>query len=146
MIEDIYNWLQVAGVPKNADLDQFLLWQELMLEEIGEMADAFRTGNIEEMKDAYADILVVATNWPYMAGITPYELNEKIERVSYSNWSKFCTTEEEAQESVHLYSIGKHPSKLGAIIEAYYQKVGDYYIIKRSSDSKILKSLNFQNP
>lgn len=146
MIKDIYNWLNVAGVPQLGTLAQFNLWKKLMLEEIQEMEDAFNSNDLEEIKDAYADLIVVNTNLPFMLSIPVEQLEQKIQDVSKSNWSKFCDNETDAYISVNLYKEGKHPTKLGESIEAYYEKVDNLYVIKRTSDSKILKSHKFREP
>lgn len=163
MIEDIYNWLTVAGVPPLGSIEQFNLWKKLMLEEIQEMEDAFNnyvgtkdTDNnfvkalheksIEEIKDAYADLIVVNTNLPFMLGIPVEQLEQKIQDVSKSNWSKFCLTEDIADKTVIAYKNGKHWTKPNEIIDCYWEKVGDLYIIKRTSDNKILKALSYFEP
>lgn len=145
MIEDIYNWLTVAGVPQVGTPQQFNLWKDLMLEELEEMTQAFELMDREEMLDAYIDLLWVNTNLPFMFGFTLEEIQNKIDRVSYSNWSKFCTTEEEADNTINAYRTGTHPSKPNEIIECYWEKVGAYYIIKRK-DGKVLKGLSYQQP
>lgn len=145
-IKDVYSWLNVGGVPQVGTPQQFNLWKELMLEEIQEMEDAFNNNDLEEIKDAYVDLLWVNTNLPYMLSIPVEELEQKIQDVSKSNWSKFCDNEEDAIISVNLYRAGGHPTKIGQQIEAYYEKVGDWYIIKRTSDDKILKSHKFREP
>lgn len=163
MIEDIYNWLTVAGVPPLGSIEQFNLWKKLMFEEIQEMEDAFNnyvgtkdTDNnfvkalheksIEEIKDAYADLIVVNTNLPFMLGIPVEQLEQKIQDVSKSNWSKFCLTEDIADKTVIAYKNGKHWTKPNEIIDCYWEKVGDLYIIKRTSDNKILKALSYFEP
>lgn len=146
MIEDIYNWLTVGGVPQVGTPQQFNLWKELMLEEIQEMEDAFNNNDLEEIKDAYADLVWVNTNLPYMLGISVEELEQKVIDVSKSNWSKFCITEEDADKTVIAYKSGKHWTKPNEKIDCYWEKVEDLYIIKRTSNNKILKSLNFFEP
>jgi len=145
-IKDVYNWLNVAGVPQLGTPQQFNLWKELMLEEIQEMEDAFNNNDLEEIKDAFADLMVVNTNLPYMLSIPVEELEQKIQDVSKSNWSKFCDNEDDAMQSIRMYKAGTHPTKLGESIEAYYEIVDNMYVIKRTSDSKILKSHLYKNP
>jgi len=146
MIEDIYKWLETAGVPQLGSEEQHDLCVSLIQEELNELIDAHKNKDREGVKDAIVDLLWVVLNYPYMFDISLPELQEKIDRVSYSNWTKFCVTEAEAKRSVELYAKGKHPAKPGAKIDAYYHKSGKYWIVKRMSDSKILKSLEFQEP
>ena len=53
--------------------------------------------------------------------------------------SKACKTEEEAQLTVE--------SEAKRIGEAtHYEEVGDYYIVYRTRDRKVLKSINYFRP
>ena len=56
-----------------------------------------------------------------------------------SNMSKSCATEEEAQETVKIRSEEKgHP--------CHYEKVGERWVAYRSSDNKVMKSINYFKP
>lgn len=57
-------------------------------------------------------------------------------RVHESNMSKFCKTEEEANETVKSY--------FEKGIETYFKLVNDYYVVYRSEDNKVLKSINYK--
>lgn len=146
MIEDIYKWLETAGVPQLKSEEQHNLCVSLIQEELDELIEAHKNKDPEGVKDAIVDLLWVTLNYPYMFDIPLVELQEKIDRVSYSNWTKFCATEAEAKKSVELYAKGEHPAKPGAKIDAYFHKSGEYWVVKRMSDSKILKSLEFIEP
>jgi len=101
--------------------------------------------SLHELRDACADMRVVLGNLIHFAGIKE-KFNEDFNEVMDSNFSKFCSTEEQAQESVEAYANGTHPNKMGEVIECYYEKVGDYWIIKRKNDNKVLKSIGFKEP
>lgn len=102
-------------------------------------------GDLNELRDACADMRVVMGNLIHFAGIKD-KFNEDFNEVMDSNFSKFCSTEEQAQESVEAYAKGTHPNKMGDVIECYSEKVGDYWIIKRKKDNKVLKSVGFVEP
>ena len=102
-------------------------------------------GDLNELRDACADMRVVMGNLIHFAGIQD-KFNEDFNEVMDSNFSKFCSTEEQAQESVEAYANGTHPNKMGDVIECYHEKVGDYWIIKRKKDNKVLKSVGFVGP
>ncbi len=102
-------------------------------------------GDLDELRDACADMRVVMGNLIHFAGIQD-KFNEDFNEVMDSNFSKFCTTEEQAQESVDAYAAGTHPNKVGDVIECYSEKVGDYWIVKREKDNKVLKSIGFVEP
>ena len=53
--------------------------------------------------------------------------------------SKSCATESEAKATVALRSEEKgHP--------CHYEKVGDRWVVYRSSDNKVMKSINYFRP
>jgi hypothetical protein len=59
--------------------------------------------------------------------------------VQASNMSKACKTEEEAIETVKIRSIEQ-----GA--DCHYEKVGDYWIVYRTHDRKVMKNVNYFRP
>ena len=140
----ISEWLETAGKgsPTVFDLpreDFIKLWERLMLEEMEELKDAFYRGDKEEFVDACVDIHWVLHNITHVTGLIKLGIFDKaFDEVTKANFSKYCKTEEEAIESVKLYKE--------LDVETYYKQVGDYFVIYRSSDDKILKSMNFQKP
>lgn len=120
----------------------FYLWYNLMLEELEETKQAFEDENLPEVVDGTVDIEVVHSNLPHIMGLFKTGVYQKaFDEVSKSNFSKYCKTEEEAIESVKDYAERKDDKQC----EAYYKRVGNYYVIFRKSDNKILKSINY-NP
>jgi hypothetical protein len=61
------------------------------------------------------------------------------QEVQASNLSKACQTEDEAKATVIQRS-----SEQGE--ECHYEKVGDYFIVYRSRDRKVLKNVNYFRP
>jgi len=110
-----------------------------ILEELEEYKHACETGNIVEVLDALCDITYVATG----NGVMLHGLKDKFENayaeVQASNMSKACKTEEEAIETVKVRSEQQGE-------ECHYEKVGDYYIVYRSRDRKVMKNINYFKP
>jgi len=53
--------------------------------------------------------------------------------------SKSCATQEEAEETIKVRSEEKgHP--------CHWEQIGDRYIVYRSSDRKVMKSINYFAP
>ena len=102
-------------------------------------------GDVDELRDACADMRVVMGNLIHFAGLRS-KFTEDFEEVMKSNFSKYCENEEDAKETVRLYAEGIHPNKMGEKIETYYEKVDDFYIIKKKEGGKILKSMHFKEP
>jgi predicted HAD superfamily Cof-like phosphohydrolase len=61
--------------------------------------------------------------------------DEAFDEVQRSNMSKFCKDEDEAIQTVASYTNQN--------IETYYEKVDNLYVIRRTEDHKILKSINY---
>lgn len=141
-IKDVYDWLETAGQePQEPKVDLAI---KLISEELEELVYAWTTGNNTEFLDAIVDLYWVTTNAAYFAGYTLEQLKEYAEKVSVSNWSKLCTNEVMALETVKAYTEGTHWDKPGVKIECYYEQVGLWWIVKRT-DGKILKSLNYSS-
>lgn len=111
---------------------------KLLNEETGELHAGLLNNNNEEVIDAIVDLFWVALNAAALQGITAEEVSEFFPKVMKSNYSKMCSTEQEAIETVEEYGSDDAGQKL-----AYYKKIGEYYLVYRSSDNKILKSKNY---
>ena len=140
VIEKILEWLKLAGVEQNGDNKQFELVMNLIDEEKDELILGFQKDDLEEQTDAVADLIWVILNWAHMKNLPIIEVLRKVE---ISNYSKFCKSKEEAIETVYAYENGVHWDKEGIKIDCYFKQVGDYFVIKRSDNNKILKSINY---
>ena len=117
-------------------------WQfvyDFILEELEEYREACENGDIVEVLDALCDIAYVSIG----NGVMLHGLKDKIWpaylEVQASNMSKACKTEEEAIET-----CASESKRVGE--DTHYEKVGDYYIVYRSRDRKVLKSINYFRP
>jgi hypothetical protein len=92
-----------------------------------------------EVLDALCDITYVSLG----NGVMLHGLKNKIwpayQEVQASNMSKACKTEKEAKETVTQRS--KEQGE-----ECHYEKVGDKYVVYRSRDRKVMKSINYFRP
>lgn len=149
MIRSI-EWDKTAGnVPvENQDLDHpyLKLSADLIDEEVngkGELLDSFRKGDLAGVVDGLGDTLKVVCQMCYALGINPEEL---LKEVNDSNFSKFCTDQHQAIETVNSYENDNR------YFNVYAELVGEYYIIKgwkvgqdHLKDSpKILKAWNYK--
>ena len=112
---------------------------DFILEELEEYKEACEDGNIIEILDALCDITYVSLG----NGAMLHGLKDKIlpayKEVQASNMSKACTTEAVAQLTAE-----SEAKRVGE--DTHYEKVGDYYIVYRTRDRKVLKSLNYFRP
>jgi hypothetical protein len=110
-----------------------------ILEELEEYKHACETGDIVEVLDALCDIAYVSLG----NGGCLHGLKNKVwpayQEVQASNLSKACTSEEEAQETVRVRSQEQKTA-------CHYEKIGEHYIVYRSSDKKVMKNINYFRP
>lgn len=138
--EKIKLWMEIfegkcpsmIGFPGKEEINLSL---QLIDEELQEIKDGIKNKDITEVQDGLGDTLWVVIRMMLKFGIDPAET---IDAIFKSNMSKACETEEEAIKSVEAYT------KQG--IATTYKQVGGIYVIIRSWDKKILKSINFQPP
>ena len=143
-ISEVEEFNAVMGKPNNynpviPDEKEWMFVYNFILEELEEYKHACETGNIVEVLDALCDITYVSLG----NGAMLHGLKDKVwpayQEVQASNLSKACTSEEEAQDTVRVRAEEqKEP--------CHYEKVGEYYIVYRSSDKKVMKNINYFRP
>ena len=110
-----------------------------ILEELEEYKHACETGNIVEVLDALCDITYVSLG----NGAMLHGLKDKIQpayaEVQASNMSKACKDEAEAKATVKVREQEQGES-------CHYEKVGDYWIVYRTRDRKVMKNINYFRP
>lgn len=140
MIQLIRNWREVFGLP-NRTAPQIPVKEELdlavrlIIEETDELNVAIGKKSINDIADAIGDLYFVVTQMAMVCGLDSEKL---VQKVYDSNMSKLCLTEDEAIQTVSAY--------LQKGIKTYIEQKDEYFIIKRSEDGKVLKSINFKEP
>ena len=108
-------------------------------EELDELREAVEQENIQEILDAILDITYVGLG----NGALVFGLKDKIweayQEVQASNLSKICTTLGEAEETVKVRSEEQGEP-------CHYEEVGSNYVVYRTSDKKVMKSINYFRP
>lgn len=126
----------VPTIPEKKETD---FVYDFCIEEITEYQEACRNGDIVEILDAICDIAYVTLGNATML----HGLKDKIwpayKEVQASNMSKSCKTEEEATQTVT-----QRAKEQGE--ECHFEKVGDYYVVYRTRDRKVMKSINYFRP
>ena len=117
-------------------------WQfvyDFVLEELEEYKQACEEGNIVEVLDALCDIAYVSLG----NGTMLHGLKDKIlpayQEVQASNMSKACKTQEEAVRTVEVRSQEQGEP-------CHWEQVGNMYIVYRTRDRKVMKSLTYFRP
>lgn len=124
----------VLETPTIIDFDRANLRYELLSEELKELADAFNKQDLIGIADALGDLQYVLSGAILEFGFTN-NFDKIFEEIHRSNLSKLCKTIEEATLTVLKYKNDG--------VEAYYILEGSYYHVKRTSDNKTLKSINY---
>lgn len=108
-------------------------------EELDELKEAVEKRDIVEILDALMDITYVGLG----NGALAFGLKDKIlpayAEVQSSNLSKICSTEELAKKTVIQRSIEQGE-------ECHYKPIGDNFVVFRTRDSKVMKSLDYFRP
>jgi predicted HAD superfamily Cof-like phosphohydrolase len=105
---------------------------------MNELKEACANMDIVEIADALGDIQYVLDGFFLNCGLHNYKdtiLNE----IHASNLSKTCSSQEEAEKTVTDVK-----EKLGD--DCYIEPVGKFFIVKRKSDNKVMKSINYFKP
>ena len=108
-------------------------------EELDEMKEAIEENDIVGILDAILDITYVGLG----NGSLVFGLKDKIlpgyAEVQASNMSKICKTEDEAKETVRVRSEQQG-------MDCHYEKTDNGYVVYRSHDMKVMKSINYFKP
>lgn len=141
-------WLKTIGEDK-PEQPQLMrgelkrLYTQITQEETNELYSAIAANDFLGICDGLFDSLWTITQLAMMHGININDLT----RAGYiSNMSKFCKSKQEALDTEKAYNTGTHPNKPNVFIATWHEQVGDLYVVRRSSDNKVMKSINFKEP
>lgn len=109
------------------------------------------TGDGRAISDGLVRIIASCVDF---ARVSKFDLSGAFNEVHTSNMSKFCKTEEEAAESIAfrleeaktLENKVKGLEQTANYTDAYIEKNGNVYVIKRKVDGKGLKGKDFFEP
>lgn len=143
-VSEVEEFNATMGKPNNyestiPDTKAWMFVYDFILEELEEYKVACESGDIVEVLDALCDIAYVSIgNGALLHGLKD-KLWDAYQEVQGSNMSKACNNEEEAQATVLRRSKEQNA-------DCHYEKVGDYYIVYRTSDKKVMKNINYYRP
>ena len=143
-VDEVEEFNATFGKPNNykPNIPSRSEWEfvyNFVLEELEEYKEACESGDIVGVLDALCDITYVSLG----NGVMLHGLRRKIlpayAEVQASNMSKSCATEEEARQTVELRSVQQGEP-------CHYEEKGDYYVVYRTRDRKVMKSINYFKP
>ena len=144
-VSEVEEFNETFGKPNNYEptIQAKKEWQfvyDFIQEELEEYREACENGDIVEVLDALCDIAYVSLG----NGTMLHGLKDKIwpayQEVQGSNMSKACKTEEEA-----IQTVSKRSKEQGEACHFEKLKEGRY-IVYRSRDKKVMKSINYYRP
>jgi len=143
-LSEVETFNATMGKPNNyepiiPEEKEWMFVYNFILEELEEYKHACETGDIVEILDALCDIAYVSIGNGAMLHGLKDKLWPAYQEVQASNMSKACISEEEAQETVRVRSAEQEEP-------CHYSKVGDYYIVYRTRDKKVMKNINYFRP
>lgn len=143
-VSEVEEFNATMGKPNNyepviPEENEWMFVYNFILEELEEYKHACETGDIVEVLDALCDIAYVSIGNGAMLHGLKDKLWDAYQEVQASNMSKACLDEEEAQETVERRSVEQNEP-------CHYEKVGNYYIVYRTRDRKVMKNINYFRP
>ena len=143
-VSEVEEFNAVMGKPNNytpviPDEKEWMFVYNFVLEELEEYKHACEQGDIVEILDALCDIAYVSLGNGTMLHGLKDKLWPAYQEVQASNLSKACSSEKEAQETVRVRSAEQEEP-------CHYEKVGDYFIVYRTRDRKVMKNINYFRP
>ena len=143
-VSEVEEFNATMGKPNNyepviPEEKEWMFVYNFILEELEEYKAACEAGDIVEILDALCDIAYVSIGNGAMLHGLKDKLWSAYQEVQASNMSKACVDEEEAQATVERRSKEQNEP-------CHYEKVGDYYIVYRTRDRKVMKNINYFRP
>ena len=137
MVEEFHKTFNapILESPQIPSKERCELRVSLLQEELNELKQAIEDNDLVEIADALADLQYVLSGAILEFGLKE-KFNTLFDEVQRSNMSKACTTQQEA-----LATLSHYKQKDGT--EGRYEEVNGKYIVYRSADNKVLKSVGY---
>lgn len=138
---DIRKFNKIAGKsPIPNDWEQKKNQLARVLEEVKETINAIKNKDKLELLDGFCDILYTALYLGEMLKADGIDVQGAIEEVCMNNLSKFTYSFDFALISYNNYV------SIGADVYIGQDEETSYYFIKRRSDDKVMKLINYKSP
>lgn len=137
LVEEFHNAFQapVLDTPQIPSEERCKLRISLLQEELDEIKEGIKNGDLVEIYDGFADLMVILCGSILEFGGKD-KFNDLFLEVHRSNMSKACNSHQEAIETLLHYK-----KKDGT--EGYYKEEGGKWLVYRNGDNKVLKSINY---
>ena len=143
-VNEVEDFNDTFGKPNNYEpiipsKKEWMFVYDFIMEELEEYKEACEKGDIVGVLDALCDITYVSLGNGTMLHGLKGQIWKAYQEVQASNMSKSCATEAEAENTVTVRSKEKGH-------ECHWELIGDRYVVYRSSDRKVMKSINYFAP
>ena len=143
-VNEVQEFNDMMGKPNNYKpiIPEDWQWKfvyDFILEELEEYKEACQKGDIVGVLDALCDITYVSLGNGTLVHGLKGKIWEAYQEVQASNMSKSCDTKEIAEDTVIVRSKEQDE-------ECHYEQVGDRYVVYRTRDHKVMKSINYFKP
>ena len=143
-VNEVEEFNETFGKPNNyeptiPEKKEWMFVYDFIQEELAEYKEACEKGDIVEVLDALCDIAYVSLgNGTMLHGLKGH-IWKAYQEVQASNMSKACKTQEEAVNTVKVRSKEQGEP-------CHWEQAGDMYIVYRTRDRKVMKSLTYFRP
>lgn len=128
---------RVCGSLTDVDDTKLTLQLSLIKEELKELEDAFKAKDSVEVLDGIVDVLVTAVGFAQQLQTQGYDVSTATQRVADNNLTKFPKDVAVALESVNHYVT------IGVPASYSFNDNAKAYVVKRDSDLKVMKPVNY---
>ena len=144
-VNEVEEFNSTFGKPNNyeptiPERKEWMFVYDFIQEELAEYKEACENGDIVEILDALCDITYVSLGNGAMLHGLKGKIWNAYQEVQASNISKACKTEEEEA----IETAKSEAARVGE--DTHYEQVGEYWVVYRSRDRKVLKSINYFRP
>lgn len=143
-VDEVEQFNKVMGKPNHYTPNipeerwQWEFVYNFILEELDEYKEACEKKDIVGVADALGDIMYVLCNGIMLHGMKDTFINVYNE-IQASNLSKVCKTED-----IAIQTVKERETTLGK--PCHYEKVGENWIVYRTEDMKVQKSIEYFKP
>ena len=143
-VNEVEEFNSTFGKPNNyeptiPERKEWMFVYDFIQEELAEYKEACENGDIVEVLDALCDITYVSLGNGTMLHGLKGKIWEAYQEVQASNMSKSCNTPQEAIETVDVRAAEQKEN-------CHFERVGNRYVVYRTRDKKVMKSINYFKP
>ena len=143
-VDEVQEFNQTFGKPNNyeptiPEKKEWMFVYDFIQEELAEYKEACERGDIVEILDALCDITYVSLGNGTMLHGLKGKIWKAYQEVQASNMSKSCEDAFVAEDTIKIRSEEQGEP-------CHSEKVGDRYVVYRTRDRKVMKSINYFKP